>query len=259
MTTTLQKEILGVRSLLGEPLDNAPSVVEIIEALEEVYQHVTNLTNNTGNAWQTSTVEFTTTVGVREYEIQPNRATNFYKPLVVTTVPANTTTEPEYILQMVEQEHLSQEWSWLSQNNGVLFYSSHSAFWVAFYQKISSKGNGVYCEIRPTPNKVETYKILYQVGDWWNTMETGEKFDFLMPHHEHRFYLRRLAVNVLLDKKKVRWHYNKTENEREADKLRLLNTETLKELKPSFEAHIASLDNADIITLETYGDKFYLR
>lgn len=243
--SSLLDEIHGVRTLLDNPLSNAPSPEDIAEALEEMYQWAMNVTNNTGNSWQIGTMNIVTVADTYVYQIE-TEFDDFYKALSVVTIPENST-DPEYSLEFVEVEHIPEEWSWITSNGGRLYCSSHSARYIAFYRKMGTDGETIWCEIRPVPDRVENYKITYQVGHWWNRVADT---DYEMPHKEHRFHLRRLAAESLLSK--CRWQYGDN-TQRKAEVGAQLVRGIARGAK-AFDDHIASLDNAGIVELETYGD-----
>lgn len=248
MANTLLNEILGVRSILGNPLPQSPSPEEILEELEAVYQDVTNLANNTGNAWAVDSFNITTVAGTRAYQLQPTEVTNFYKALIVTTVPPDSST-PEYTLEMAELEHLPQEWAWLSQNQGSLFWTSHSSQLVAFYRKMGTAGEEIWCELRPTPNSVQEYKILYQQGHWWD-VATTKGTGFQLPHQEYKFHFRAQAAWNLLPR--CRWSYGDDSGKLASIKT-MLEGRIAKGAK-SFDDYIAALDNQDTVWLDSYAD-----
>jgi len=263
MPSTLAKEIMGVRAVLDDPLPQSPSADNIIQALEEVYQWVTNRTNNTGNSWQVDTYTLTTVANQRVYDLTDDLliatvSGGFYKPLIVTTIPDDTNT-PEVILEFTELESLPHEWAWLSANNGNLYFSSHSGRYIAFYRQLSqasgSTGERLMLEIRPTPSKVENYKILYQVGNWWDRVfETNpsDALDYRLPHQEYRFHLRRLAARTLLPR--ARWTHDEAYNDMKRKEIALSLQVEIDHSAEAFEAHIASLDQADVIRLDSWAD-----
>lgn len=245
--SSLLSEIHGVRSVLGYPLSNAPTSEDIAEALEESYQWAVNRTNNTGNSWQIGTLNIITVANTYVYQIE-TQFDDFYKALSVVTVPT-VTGDPEYTLEFVEVEHIPEEWQWITTEGGRLYWSSHSAKYIAFYRKLGVDGETIWCEIRPVPDRAETYKITYQVGDWWSRISATT---YGMPHKEHRFHLRRLAARTLLPK--CKWNYGdnslmKAEVKETLDRAIAMGA-------PAFEEHIASLDNANVVELETFGDRY---
>jgi hypothetical protein len=247
---SLLTELHGVRSILGSPLDNSPSAEDITEALEEVYQLVVNRTNNTGNAWQIGTLNIVTAAETTVYQIE-TQYDDFYKALSVVTIP-ETSSDPEYRLEFVEVEHIPQEWAYVTSQGGQLFSSSHSAQYIAFYRKLGEDGETVWCEIRPAPDGVEYYKITYQVGDFWQKVDdTG----YGMPHKEQRFHLRRLAAATLLPK--CRWSYDEGKNLIRKAEIEKTLERAIAMGAPAFESHIASLDQANVVELETYGDRYW--
>lgn len=242
---SLLDEIAGVRSILANPLPNAPTPQDIAEALAEVYQWATNRTNNTGNAWQVGTLNIVTVADTYVYQIE-TQFDDFYKALSVVTIPENG--NPEETLEFVEVEHIPEEWQWITTSGGRL-YSDHSSRFIAFYRKLGTDGETVWCEIRPVPDRVENYKITYQLGDWWSRVTT----DYGMPHKEHRFHLRRLAAQTLLPK--CKWNYG--DNDKIKAEVNTTLEQAIERGMKAFEDHLASLDQADIVELETFGDRYY--
>jgi hypothetical protein len=216
--------------------------------LEEVYQLIVNRTNNTGNAWQIGTLNIVTSAETGVYQIE-TPFDDFYKALSVVTVP--TGNDPEYRLEFVEVEHIPQEWEYITSAGGRLFESTHSAKYIAFYRKLGLDGETIWVEIRPVPSG-ETYKITYQVGDWWSRISST---DYGMPHKEQRFHLRRLAASTLLPK--CRWSYDEGRNLSKKAEISAVLDRAIEMGAPAFESHIASLDNADVVELELFGDRLY--
>lgn len=247
---SLLTEIHGVRSVLGNPLANAPTPEDIAEALEETFQLVTNITNNTGNGWQIGTLNISATAGTYVYQIE-TPFDDFYKALSVVTVPTNIN-DPEYVLEFTEIEHIPQEWAYLNET-GRLYYSTHSANFIAFYRKLGVDGETIWCEIRPVPAQDETYKITYQIGSWWDRIENTS---FTLPHREFRFHLRRLAAQTLLHK--CRWSYDEQKNALKKVEVGSILDRAIAMGAKTFDDHIASLDNADIVEMETFGDRYGL-
>jgi hypothetical protein len=244
---SLLDEIYGVRSVLANPLEQSPSVEDIVEALQEVYQFATNRTNNTGNGWQINTTTIVALEGVFVYEIS-TPFNDFYKALSVVTIPEND--DPEYALEFVEVEHIPTEWQWVTEQGGTLYGSStHSGRYIAFYRKMGTDGETIWCEIRPVPAQDENYKITYQVGDWWERVTST---DYEFPHKEFKFHLRRLAASTLLPK--CRWSYDANANRERKLEIGATLDRAIEMGAPAFDAHIASLDQANVVELETYSD-----
>lgn len=253
--STLIKEIMGVRSLFGGCLPNSPSNEQIAEELCATYQDVSNKANNTGAAWQVETYTLVVTAGTRIYQLDPALVTKFYKALNVTTVPANDA-EPEVPLEFTEIEYLPQEWAWLAQNQGQLMFSNHASGLVAFYRKIDDTvGEQIWAELRPTPNKTESYKILYQVGAWWDGVfsASGQELTAILPNKEYRFHFRSIVARNLLRADKVRWSYG-DDTTKYARIYKGLD-DRINEGKQAFEDHLATLDNSDIVELMSWSDE----
>lgn len=232
-------------------MPNAPTAEDIVEALNEVYQWTTNRTNNTGNAWQINTTTIVATEGTFVYEIETQH-NDFYKALSVVTIPASEN-DPEYPLEFVEVEHIPEEWSWVTETGGQLYgSSSHAGRYIAFYRKMGTDGETIWCEIRPVPTQDENYKITYQVGNYWDRVVDT---DYELPHKEYKFHLRRLAASTLLHK--TRWSYDAAANQQRKQEVAATLDRAIEMGAKAFDDHIASLDQANIVEMETYGDKFY--
>jgi hypothetical protein len=249
MSSTLMTEINGVRSMLSNPLLQAPTIKDIVEELEAVYQENTNLSNNTGLPWQVNSFTLTATAGQRTYILDPDEVTDFYKALTMTTVPTSDST-PEYTLEFVEIEHLPEEWAWLSQNQGVLLDAGHSSHLAAFYRKMGTLGEEITCELRPTPNSTQQYTVWYQVGDWWDRVFDNSDTAYIMPNKEYRFYFRALAARNLLPK--AQWSFGQNADQKNEIKEMLDRRIALS--KKVYDDGLAAIDNAGIVRLESWAD-----
>lgn len=237
------KELFGIRGQMGYPLDNSPSLKQIISEMHAEYQHLTNDSNNTGQSWQVDEYTFSSVIGQKTYLISIPLG-DFYKALTVTTVPADSSTHPEYPLEFVEMEHISEEWGWLNQSKGQLFNSSHDSGIIAFYRKITANTSGIYAEIRPVPARVQQYKILFQQTDWFT--QAMESTIATLPHSSQRFYLQALVARNLVMAGLVKWSFDDKKNYfRSVAVLRSLE-QKIDRYKPAYEQYIASLDNPDV-------------
>lgn len=255
MATTVLSEVMGVRVMLNNPMPQAPAFKDILEELEAEYQHLTNDLNNTGNAWQVDNYTLTTVAGTYEYEITPTNK-EFYKALNVTTIPSNTSVDPQYVLEFTELEHMPQEWAWLGQNRGQYMYSSHDSQMIAFYRKITVSGEKLYCQIRPTPTEAQSYNILYQVTDWWGRISSGTGTDFYMPHSSQRFYIRALVAQNLLLKGMVRWSFDDVRNFKTGQLVAKSLEVRINRYKQAYDEYIDSLDNPDLTMIDAWADDY---
>lgn len=250
MAVTLLQVIANVREILGSPLPQAPSPAQILSELEAEYQYITNRTNSLGDAWYSNSFTFNTVAGTRAYNLT-SEATDFYKALKVKTVPSDTDLHPEFELEFVELEHFTQEWSWLGQNKGQLYYSSHDSQMIALYRRIGSSGEELWCELRPTPANVQTYQVLYQQGTWWDiALSAGTAFT--MPHPTQTRYLELLVAKNLLPY--TRWSYSNQHNDTMSQKLMADFEKRLPRVEKEFNHHIASLENEDVIILDSWAE-----
>lgn len=251
MSSTPLTEIFGVRAMLNSPLNQSPSVLQIVEELEAEYQTLSNDLNNTSNAWAVETYTLTATQGVRAYQIT---ATDFFKALVVTTVPANDAA-PENVLEFTELEHLPQEWSWLGENHGQLLDSRHSSALIAFYRKLGTTGEEIWCEIRPTPIQTETYKITYMVGDWWSRVFGNSNYTYSLPHPPMKHLIRAMVAKNLLLKGAVKWSYDPAENLRRAQFTLQSLEDKIARYNKIYQEYKDGLDGADIVYTTSWAQE----
>lgn len=255
MATNLLKEVLGVRHLLDGPMDQSPSFDEIVDELAIEYQHVTNELNNTGNAWQVNTTTITTVAEQEDYQIL---AQDFYKALLVTTVPQSSGTHPEYVLEFTEAEHIPKDWAWLSSGKGQYMYSSHDSQIIAFYRKIGTNGEELWVKLRPVPGQAQNYKILYQQTDWWDTVfATGGISgveDFVPPHSSQRYYIRAVAAHNLLMSGRVKWSFDEIRNFSKSQQSQRGLESRISRYRQAYEEYKSSLDNPDITWIEPWSD-----
>lgn len=256
MATTLQEEILGVRVMLNNPLPQSPSFQDILEELEAEYTTLTNTTNATGNAWQVDNYTLTTVAGTYDYAITPVApAGDFFKALNVTTIPEDVDTSPQYMLEFTELEHIPNEWAWLGESRGQFMYSSHDSQIIAFYRKITSAGESLRCQIRPTPTQVQTYNILYQVSDWWSLIDDSLGLAFTMPHSSQKFYLRALVAQNLLMKGNVSWSFDAVENYKMSNLVAKGLEMRLERYRQVFEEYRGTLDNPDLTEISSWAEE----
>lgn len=327
MPSTIAQEVLGVRSLLDSPLDQAPTFEDILGELEAEYQQVLNELNDRSDAWSISTYTFSSVAGQGDYELQSSREIDlqlniaenritlnsgtwtasdvgktitlgyplnatytiltvdegnvdatvntvfgsgissivgiletplqdFYKALAVTTVPENINADPEYVLEFTELEHLPKEWAWLSQNKGQYMESSHDAQLIAFYRKMGTYSEEIWCQIRPIPSKAESYKILYQQSDWWDKfLDSTNYAEFRTPHSTQRMYIRGLVALNLLYKGSVKWSFNDMKNELKTKSLIEGLEKRVARYRKSFDEYKDSLDQSDIVYATAWANE----
>lgn len=252
---TLFTDVEGVRSMLGDPMPQAPTTLDILSELELEYQYLSNELNNTGNAWMIDSVNITTSAGVYEYNLTGSGLSSIGKVLSVVTVPSDDTVDPEYQLEFAELEHLPKEWAWLSENKGAYSFSSHDGQLIVFYLKYSSlDGWYPYCQIRPVPASAQSYKIYYQVGDWWNA-ESSVGMDLITPFPDQRGIVRALTAKNLILTGKVKWSFDEESNLR-MGKIVLdgLNQRIIRYQK-TFDEYKDSFDTPDITTQLSWADE----
>lgn len=244
--------------MLNNPLPQSPSFRDILDELEAEYQHVTNDTNNTGNAWQTNTYTLTTTAGQYDYQIVTDND-DFFKALSVTTVPENVDADPQYVLEFTEFEHLPKEWAWLGQNKGQYMTSSHDSQLIAFYRKIATTGEQIWCRLAPTPAQTQDYTILYQVTDWWPLVDASNSRTWKLPHSSQRFYIRSLVAQNLLMSGRVRWSYDNLQNYKMGELVEKGLEIKLKRYEAVYNEYKDSLDNPDIVMADAWADEAMLQ
>lgn len=279
MATTVKQEIQGVRGFLGNPLAQFPTTQDILEELAIEYQHITNRLNNTGNPWLVEDYHLETEIGVSDYRLDIDLQ-NFYKPLNLYTIPEgtdisyNTNTNKtglvldatnavgdgrEYSLEFIELEHISDKDNYLKPYSGWFFNSVFSSQKVAIYKKIDEDGERIYLKLRPTPILAQNYRLVYQVSDWWDTLfEFSNQLEQKLPNSSQRAYVRALVSMNLLEKGVVKWSLNSNENKDRFSRIQTGLTRRIQRYKEDFDEYLTSLDNPDIITLDSQDDSYFI-
>jgi len=246
--------ITRIRRRMGKPLPQSPSPKEITDRAIAFYRNATMQANNTGNAWATQEFTLTTDASVRRYEIT---VPDFSKALLVCTVPSSEpgVTQPELPLEFTQLEQLPNDWAFLNDTGWYwsLWWGtvSQRARYSAFYRMVDgSAGFKNFMEIRPTPIADEQYRILYQVGDWSQSMESNLNFKFPFP--ELDYYFEALTANSLLSV--ARWSNDPAYNDAEYKRLSFGLVQDLALYKPTWDAYVASLSVTDIVYCDSFSD-----
>lgn len=273
MSTTVMKEVMGVRGFLGDPLPQSPSTDQILEELEAEYQHITNRANNTGNSWLVNDYHLESVAGQQDYRLDID-VNQFHKPLSVTTIPEgsvityesgktgltinaeNAGRAEENILELTELEHMPAGYNWLKMSGGSAFGSNHSSELLAIYRKMSPSGEKIVVQIRPVPNTSgQNYRILYQVTDWWDSLfEADNSLAQKLPNSSQRMFIRALVAMNLLGKGVVKWALNSNYNMERAKLIAPGLKLRIDRYEGAFEEYLTSLDNPDITYSDNWAD-----
>lgn len=255
MATTLLNEILGVKQLLDSPMDQSPSYNDIVDELAAEYQHMTNQVNNTAEAWMVGEYTLTTVVGTSDYQLNV-AVPLFYKALAVYTVPSDVNAHPQYGLEFMELEYMPQEWAWLGQNKGQYMYSSHDSQAIAFYRTLTTSGELIYARLAPVPANVQSYKIIYQQTDWWDSAILSSIVQSPgLPNSSQRMYIRTLAAENLLMKGAVMWSYDPVKNFAKSQIVAKGLALRKERYKKAYDEYISSLDQPDITFIKSWADE----
>lgn len=268
-------EAMGVKQFLGDPLDQSPSIRQIVLELETEYLQMTNQVNNRGLAQHVGEYLLTTSQDVNRYVLDIP-AGDFYKALSVVTVPEEATVtggeydqrttvtggdDRELGLEFFDLEHGSYEWAYLAKNRGQVLSSSHDSQLIAFYKTlITGEGEKVVVELRPTPSGEQRYKILYQITDWWdrvfeNPSNGVTDVEFKLPHSSQRMMIRALVGMNLIQKGVVRWALNDEYNMKRGQVVYNGLKDRFARYKETYEDYIDTLDHHDVVFIELFGDR----
>lgn len=286
MSTTLKKEIEGVRSELSDSLDQNPTTGQIIYELEGEYQHISNLANNTGVAWSIDEIILTTVANQFDYRID-TETDQFYKPLHLEILPegielsdesaqedggkhlvidyTNSLKGTRGYLEFMEIEHLPLEYQWLQSVGGQLFFNTRYSFYMAFYRQIfPNVGEAQFVRLSPIPTiSGINIKIMYQTTDWWDAMfselTTGtDQYQQKMPHSSQRFYIRSLVAKNLIYKEQVAWSTDIVKNTKKRSSILQGLDDKIIRYRPAFEDYIRTLEETDSITIDAWDCGEYI-
>lgn len=261
MLNTLSKDIDTVRSMLGDPLGQSPSVLDILEELRIEYQTLTNDLNNSTDAWMISTYNLTTVAGQYEYQLSTTGAAeaSIGKVLSVVTVPADANLDPEYVVEFVEMDKFPKEWAWIARNKGAYAFSSHDGQLIAFYYQFSV-GDGwlMNCQIRPVPAAAQTYKIIYQPGDWWD-LDSNLGVGVTLPVESQKFLVCAVAAKNLLSTGKVRWSYDEAADDKKSLMILGSLNDRIARYLPIYDEFKEGLTKNDMLILDSWADENVLQ
>ncbi len=199
----LRQMLSNIRTRCDDPMDQRPAERTVLLLLSTQVQRFMNKVNLSGKPWAVDELTLTTAGGVEDYPIPSD--SSFGKPLGVRTV---STTDPSHIerdVDFFELGELNTGWG-LPQDVGMSMSGdgSGNAARLAFYRK--SGTDQVYVRVRPIPQAGDSYKVLYQVGVYGETVPLDETP--LLPEH-HALIEIRTAIALLPH---CQWSEDKAEN-----------------------------------------------
>jgi len=162
--SNINESLSRVAELLSYPQANTPPLHVRYGALIRAIQHRFNELGNSGQAWTYSTENVTVASGTDTYTIA---ATNFGKPLLVTTYSTEDSSFQANI-PFFQVQNLAFDWD-LPFNAASGFWATdsasvHSALRCAFYKSAGTNTTKVI--FRPMPKAAAVYTVLYSVGNW---------------------------------------------------------------------------------------------
>jgi hypothetical protein len=247
-----QQLIFQVRQRMNNPLYQSPSPRQILNRAIDEYRNAVVRANNTGNAWAVKEYTLTTIDGQRRYQIA---AADFSKALLIATIPDPTPgiIQPEVALEFTQLEQLPNDWEFLAKTASWSLWSygvTQMARFAAHYREVDAGGFTNYLEIRPTPGANETYRVLYQVGDFSGGI--ASTMDFKFPFPELDFYFLTLVCDGLLPL--ARWTNDGASDEKQGKMLSNQYAKDLIRYEQTFRDFIASLTVSDIVYSDSFAD-----
>jgi hypothetical protein len=250
-----------VRRRLDHPLPQKPSPRLVLDHGFAAYRHLTTRANNTGNAWAMDEIVLNTTADTRRYDLT-TIAPRFSKALLVSTVPAANSGEPELTLDFTQIEQIPRDWAWL-QDSGFEFslwdgLVAQKARLIAFYRQIAAGATGFknWLEIRPTPAADEQYRIVYQVGDWQRLADATNLSTFIFPFPELDYYFIAVAAYTLLPH--TEWSQDEERDAKKRNMIEAVLKNEIASYQPTVDAFIANLAHTDIVWADSYADSLGL-
>lgn len=283
MSTTLSKEIMGVREFLGAPLPQSPTTRQILSEMETEYSFITNRLNDREDAWAVDEFIITTVANQSRYRVDILYP-KFYKALNVVSIPTNSSNlsagdgyelgvdldfsvysgdSYEEPLNLVQLENAHMEWNSLAPESGQLFGNSASSMFVSFFRTVlKEQGEAIFLEIRPVPKEEgQKYKVLYQLTDWWDTLfgdfTHGSANKYLaqkLPNSSQKMYLRALVAKNLVLKGQVKWALNYDRNMDRAKGVLASLDDKISRYGASFNSYIDGLNAGEIVDLVGYSE-----
>jgi hypothetical protein len=274
-TSSIILEAMGVKQMLGDPLDQAPSIRQIVLELEAEYQHITNIVNNRGQAQHIGELVITTVENQTRYVLDvPSQ--DFFKALSMTSIPASATVtggehdyrvevtsgdDHENILEFFELEHGAFEWAYMAKNRGQVLSSSHDSQLVGFYKTlVDGEGEKLVLEMRPTPARAQRYRLLYQITDWWDRVFASPNagvndIEFRLPHSSQRMMIRATVGMNLIQKGVVKWALNDEYNAKRGQVVLQGLKDRFDRYSTAFNEYLDTLEHEDVVFIELWADR----
>lgn len=194
--STIFQMMVNARMRLGEPSAQRPSSRQMLQATLNHCQSLFNQISNSNEPWAIGGNDLVLTVspGVEEYALSGGPTMG--KPFVMYTQDLSNPAHIERMIPAYELQNLL-----LSNDgprNGLYLWptwsgtSNHTAMGVAFYEK--GGADGWYARIRPVPQLVAQYRIIYGLGNW--VQQAALSSSPVLSEHHHLIETR-IAQSVL--------------------------------------------------------------
>lgn len=194
--STIFQMMVNARMRLGEPSAQRPSSRQMLQATLNHCQSLFNQISNSNEPWAIGGSDLVLTVspGVEEYALSGGPTMG--KPFVMYTQDLSNPAHIERMIPAYELQNLL-----LSNDgprNGLYLWptwsgtSNHTALGVAFYEK--GGVDGWYARIRPVPQLVAQYRIIYGLGNW--VQQAALSSSPVLSEHHHLIETR-IAQSVL--------------------------------------------------------------
>jgi hypothetical protein len=175
----LDEIISNARLRLGDPLPQNPSIRVLFKFAIDHCQSMYNSIGTVSRGWATSEVPLQVSPGISDYMIP---ASDFGKPLLVYTVDSVNPSHWERPVSFFEIQNLPLAYQGPANGANAMANfvdgSFHTAMGIAFYRA----NDQAMVRIRPVPQAVAEYRIIYSVGDWASSADVSS-IPALREHH----------------------------------------------------------------------------
>ena len=222
--------LTNIRIRLADPRSQQPSERTLLLLLSTQVQNFATEANLSGRHWAVDETFLPVVAGVNDYEISE---ASFGKPLEIYSYYPSDPGHITYPVNLIDLGDVHFDWG-LPENvaSGFNTGSPHTAIRIAFYRK-----QGVlHARVLPTPTTSATYKVLYQIGVYGETVPLDET-PFLPEHHS--LIELRTAISALPHSE---WFDNDDDrNRRRREELALSMAPDSERLERNFRSYITSI------------------
>lgn len=242
---TRTEQLFRIRSLLGDPYPQRPSLHQLLRQEISEEQDVLNTLNNTGKAWTTAETQLVLNPSLDTYEISD---TNFGKPIFVVR-PTGNQYQPYISVPFTDVNSLDYNtiWNGFAPVYTGLFGESVTPEKMAFY-RTGAVNSQYMVKIQPMPSENHTYTITYLVG----YMGNDDPLSAAITLPEHAVLIQLRAAMALLPY--AEWYDDEEMNRAKRKELAGTFLYQLERKEALFNTYVRSISHPKTVQTDDWSD-----